>query len=151
MFARSGLRSQAARVALAVLLGGALVSHSSIALAGGAASPPASLAGVDFLPARPGALYPGGTAFASVSMDGANPNLTVTDAAGSTLAIRDAGSGSNLLAWDGRDVDGTPIRAGNARLQFQHRKESHMIELRSIRWAMHAASGVTFIVRATAR
>jgi hypothetical protein len=150
MFARP-LRRPAARAAIVALLSGASLLGVGSARAGGRESPPTSLAGVDFLPAKPPALYPGGTAFAMASMDGGRVNLTVTDASGAKLATRDASSDARSLAWDGRDVNGTPIRSGNARLQFQHRREDHMIELRSQRWAMRAASGVTFIVRSTAR
>jgi len=137
-------------MAFIALLCGVSLPGVGSAWAGGHA-PPTSLAGVDFLPATPPALYPGGTAFAMSSLEGAGVNLAVIDASGATLATHDASSDSYAMAWDGRDVDRTPIRAGNARLQLQHRREDHMIELHSQRWTMHAASGVTFIVRSTAR
>lgn len=139
-----------ARIALAMLL------SVSLSLLGpmqaiAAANPPVALAGVDFLPSMPPALYPGGTAFAGVSMDGAKAIFRVMDAAGSTLAIPGATCDSRLLAWDGRDVDGTSIRAGNARLEFQYRKEIHMTELRPQRRSMRAPLGVNFMVGAIAR
>ena len=151
MFAASFWPVCAARFVMALLIAGASSVTVESANAGVRSESPAALAGVDFLPASPLALYPGGTAFAAVSRDGEALTLQVLNPAGAILAGRMPSSDSQLLAWDGRDVDGLPVRAGNARLLFQSREEGQMIELHSKRLGMHGGAGVSFSIRSTAR